>query len=145
MKKHIVPALLVALFVAGCGETKAPESTQHQDTKTKQSLVSGPDSKQTLTLADGTVLNFNGKLIRETVSKKEEGDFQRYIFELPQESMAVEGEIFAALAKSGYARIVKNSDKDVYSVHYKKKGQAPIGATYTNVEKSTQLMLLWKI
>lgn len=145
MKKQIIPTLLFSLFVAGCGETKAPETTQLQAAKTKQSLVSGPDSKQTLTFADGTVLNFNGKLIRETVSKKEEGDFQRYIFELPQESMAVEGEIFAALAKSGYARIVKNSDQDVYSVHYKKKGQPPIGATYTNVEKSTQLMLLWKI
>ncbi len=64
--------------------------------------------------------------------------------------MAVEGSVFATLAKSGYQRKVRNEDEKTYVVSYFKKGFENIYMTYERVplnrgmEPFTRLKIVWK-
>lgn len=151
MKKNLISAALISLALVGCGDSK--EQTPVSTTATPaNSIVSSSDGSHMLTLKDGAKISVSGKLVRNVTFTNESGTFQRYIFDVDEKAMALEGTLFANMAKSGYNRKIKTDSPEVYAVHYQKKGFPSVGATYTNLEgnqsdgtSKTRLMLLWKI
>ncbi len=143
MKKILV---LCALFViAGCDADKQCS---------KQVVVPSEGvnylSKNAIYLPDGAGIEFSGRLRSYELVENDKGAFDRYVFEFSEDTMAVEGSVFATLAKSGYQRKVRNEDEKTYVVSYFKKGFENIYMTYERVplnrgmEPFTRLKIVWK-
>ncbi|PRN05730.1 hypothetical protein A0O30_06705 [Pseudomonas sp. LLC-1] len=151
MKKNLISAVLISATLVGCGDSKEQPSAS-TTAAPASSIVSSSDGSHQLTLKDGAKISVNGKLVRNVTFTNESGTFQRYIFDVDEKTMSIEGTLFADMAKSGYNRVIKTDSPEVYAVHYQKKGFPSVGATYTSLEtkqpdenSKTRLMLLWKI
>ncbi|MBB4865104.1 hypothetical protein HNP46_003980 [Pseudomonas nitritireducens] len=151
MKRNVLLACFALLALSGCDEA-VKEKPQAQAVSEVPSLSTSDDGQQVVTFKDGASITLKGKLIRNVVFSNDSGKFQRYIFELDEQSMAIEGRVFATIVKAGYQRKVKTSNADTYAVHYQKRGYPAVGATYANLEggkgdaaAKTRLTLLWRI
>ncbi|WP_404397776.1 hypothetical protein LG309_08295 [Stutzerimonas chloritidismutans] len=142
MKK--VLALCAVALLAGCDE-----GTQ-QNSASVPPVTSNYFHKNTIYFPDGAGLQFSGKLRRYELVENEKGLFDRYTFEFSEDMMAIEGAVFATLAKSGYQRKVRREDDRLYVVNYIKKGFAPVSMTYERmpakkkVQAFTRLRVVWK-
>ncbi|WP_226686996.1 hypothetical protein [Stutzerimonas stutzeri] len=141
--KYILALCLVALLAACDAGTT-------QSNVTVPPLTTSYFYKDTIYFPDGAGFQFNGKLRRYEFLENEKGQFDRYTFEFPEDMMAVEGAVFATLAKSGYQRKVRRENDKVFVVNYSKKGFSPVSMTYerlptTKQKKAfTRLKIIWK-
>ncbi len=142
MKK--VLALCAVALLAGC------DAGTQQNNATVPSVTANYLYKNTIYFPDGAGLQFNGKLRRYELVENEKGQFDRYTFEFSEDMMAVEGGVFATLAKSGYQRKVRRESDKIFIVNYIKKGFAPVSMTYERVPAKkevngfTRLRVVWK-
>jgi len=134
----------VALF-AGCDG-----STQQNNSPTASRVTASYFSKNAIYLPDGAGIQFNGKLRSYALVENDKGKFDRYAFEFSEDIMAIEGAVFATLAKSGYQRKVRREDEKIYVVNYLKKGFPTITMSFERVPANkgmqtfTRLKVLWK-
>lgn len=142
LKKYILFFVIVVL--AGCGEKKVDQ------VKPPSVATARHFYKNSIYLPDGAGLQFSGKLRRYELIENEKGQFDRYTFEFSEDIMAIEGAVFATLAKSGYQRKVRREDDRLYVVNYIKKGFAPVSMTYERmpakkkVQAFTRVRVAWK-
>lgn len=141
--KYILALCVVALLAACDAGTK-------QSNATVPPVTASYFYKNTIYFPDGAGLQFNGKLRRYELVENEKGQFDRYTFEFAEDMMAVEGAVFATLAKSGYQRKVRRENDKIFVVNYNKKGFAPVSMTYERVPANkgikalTRLRVVWK-
>lgn len=143
LKKTLM--LFMVAMLAGCDDAPARrEGAAIPDVAVSQFY------KDRIYLPDGAGLQMAGKLKRYELVENDKGSFDRYTFEFSQDSMAVEGAVFASLAKSNYQRKVRREDARLFVVNYVKKGFPPVSMTYErapeNKEKTalTRLKIVWK-
>lgn len=142
MKKIL--ALCAVALLAGC------DASTQQNSASVPPLTTSYFYKNTIYFPDGAGLQFNGKLRRYEFVENEKGQFDRYTFEFPEDMMAVEGAVFATLAKSGYQRKVRRENDKVFVVNYSKKGFSPVSMTYERLPTTketkafTRLKVIWK-
>jgi len=138
-------AVFWVLLFAGCDA-----DSQKNDFSSALPVAANYFSKSTIYFPDGAGLQFSGKLRRYELVENEKGLFDRYTFEFSEDMMAIEGAVFATLAKSGYQRKVRREDDRLYVVNYIKKGFAPVSMTYERmpakkkVQAFTRLRVVWK-
>lgn len=107
-------------------------------------------SKSAIYLPDGTGIQFSGKMRRYELVENDKGKFDRYTFEFTEDIMAIEGGVFATLAKSGYQRKIRRENEKTFVVNYVKKGFAPVSVTFERIpankgaEAFTRLRVVWK-
>lgn len=142
MKK--VLALCAVALLAGC------DANTQQNSASVPPVASNYFHKNAIYFPDGVGLQFSGKLRRYELVENEKGKFDRYTFEFPEDMMAIEGAVFATLAKSGYQRKVRREDDRLYVVNYIKKGLPSVSMTYervpakNKVQAFTRLRVVWK-
>lgn len=143
MKK--VLSLFVVALLAGC-DVGALQNSTH----TAPPVAASYFSKNSVYLPDGVGIQFNGKLRNYALIESEKGGYDRYVFEFSEDIMAVEGAVFATLAKSGYQRKVRREDAESFVVDYNKKGFETVMMVYERVSANkdakpfTQLKVVWK-
>lgn len=137
-------ALCTVAFLAGC------DAGTNQHNVTVPPVTTSQFYRDTIYFPDGAGLQFSGKLRRYELVENKKGSFDRYTFEFAQDTMAIEGAVFATLAKSNYQRKVRREDDRLFVVNYIKKGFAPVSMTYERlpakkgVEGLTRLRVIWK-
>lgn len=142
MKK--VLAFCAVALLSGC------DSGTEQSSATVPPVAASYFHKNTIYFPDGVGIQFDGKLRRYELVENEKGRFDRYTFEFPEDMMAIEGAVFATLAKSGYQRKVRREDDRLYVVNYIKKGMPSVSMTYewvpakNKVQAFTRLRVVWK-
>lgn len=146
MFKHIL-LLCALLSLIGCRED-AVEHTQGVST-VQQSPIQNILHKNAIYLPDGQDLQVTGQLRRYELQSTEKGLYERYVFESPDALMAVEGHIYALLAKQGYARNVRQEKPGLFEVRYFKRNTEPLSITYESLDSSstefkTRLKIKWK-
>lgn len=106
--------------------------------------------KNAIYLPDGFGLEFSGWLRNYSLISNEKGNFDRYIFEFPDELMAIEGALYAVISKQGYVRRISKEQPGLFVVDYVKKGFSPISMSYEALQPSadsrarTRLRVSWK-
>jgi hypothetical protein len=123
--------LCVAALLVGCdtgdSQNGAPKALP---------VVANYFAKNAIYFPDGTGIQFSGKLRSYVLVEGEKGKFDRYIFEFSEDIMAIEGAVYATLAKSGYQRKVRREDGGHFVVDYTKKDSAPVTMIYERVSAS---------
>lgn len=108
-------------------------------------------SKNSIYLSDGAAIEFSGEMRRYELVESDKGKFERYTFEFPEGIMAIEGAVFATLAKNGYQRKVRRDGEKIFVVDYYKKGFAPVTMAFERFPENkaadafTRLKISWKI
>lgn len=146
LKKILV--LCAVALLAGCdaGTEQNSASAEPQAAPVSANYF----AKDAIYLPDGAGLQFNGVLRRYEFIENDKGQHDRYTFEFSADTMAIEGGVFATLAKSGYQRKVRREDATIYVVHYVKKGFPTVSMTFERVPASngaeafTRLRIVWK-
>ncbi len=132
-------------FLVGCGGEK--------DLKASTAVPGGIPKylhKNAVYFPDGEGLEFSGTLRRYDLVSNEKGEFDRYTFEFAEDIMAVEGAVFAVLAKRGYHRKVRRDSEGLFVVNYLRKGFSPVSMNYERVPKKdgveafTRVRVVWK-
>ncbi|WP_338799466.1 hypothetical protein V9K81_07060 [Pseudomonas monteilii] len=145
LKKTLLACVLVAL--AGC-DNESAKSAQAPATQEKvavQSIL----HKDAIYLPNGENLGVDGKLRSYDLLSNDQGHFDRYVVESSKEMMSLEGNIYATLAKQGYARNVKDEKPGLYVVRYTKRGAPTISMSYESATNSTTdfktlMKITWK-
>ncbi len=141
--KHFI-VVLSAVFLMSC-ESDVNECVEAIKVEAGNHLY-----KNAIYFPGGFGVEFSGVLRNYTLVSSNKGNFDRYVFEFSEDMMAVEGAVFATLAKNGYQRKVKREDDRHFVVSYIKKGFAPIAMTYERVpaqkqtEALTRLKITWQ-
>jgi len=142
MRKCLI--VCAAIFMVGC-DSGIEESPRVQSAQTVKYF-----HKNTIYFPGGDGIEFSGILRNYTLISSDNGSFDRYVFEFSEDMMAVEGAVFATLAKGGYQRKVRREDDKLFVVNYIKKGFAPVSMTYeripakADVQAFTRLKVTWK-
>lgn len=146
MFKH---TLLLCAFISltACSDDAA-EHTQRAPTG-QQSPVQNILHKNAIYLPSGQDLQVSGQLRRYELQTTDKGLYDRYVFESPDDLMALEGQIYATLAKRGYTRNVRNEKPGLFEVRYVKRNTEPVVMTYETLDNSevafkTRLKIKWK-
>jgi hypothetical protein len=145
--KKVLVSCAVALLL-GC-DTGSPEGNAATAPKGTP-VTANYFSTSAIYLPDGAGIQFNGKMRRYDLVENEKGTFDRYTFEFAEDMMAVEGAVFATLAKSGYQRKVRRENEKTFVVNYVRKGFAPVSMTFERVSSGketkvlTRLRVVWK-
>ncbi|WP_447742082.1 hypothetical protein [Pseudomonas laurentiana] len=141
--------LLLCAFISltACSDGVA-EHTQRAPTG-QQSPVQNILHKNAIYLPSGQDLQVSGQLRRYELQTTDKGLYDRYVFESPDDLMALEGQIYATLAKRGYTRNVRNEKPGLFEVRYVKRNTEPVVMTYETLDNSesafkTRLKIKWK-
>lgn len=145
-RKTLLLCALVSLTACNDG---APETTA-SGSAGQQPQVQNILHKNAIYLPDGQNLQVAGQLRRYELQTTEKGLYDRYVFESPDGLMALEGHIYAVLAKRGYTRNVRNEKPGLFEVRYVKRNAEPVVMTYETLADSdaaafkTRLKIKWK-
>lgn len=140
--------MLCALaMLAGCGEGSG--SADQRPASTPQASQQGVLHKNAIHLPSGENLDVAGRLRSYNLLSNEQGDFDRYVFESPEDLMALEGQIYSTLAKRGYVRKIKSETPGLFVVRYAKRNAPSIMISYETrqngtAEFKTQMKINWK-
>lgn len=142
-----------ALLLAACNDEASTSSEPQQASEPERVVeTQAPKPKEVeIYFADGTGVAFDGKVLREERLVNANGNFQRYVLQVPARLMALEAATFDVLVRAGYMRQVRKEEPPMFSVSYSKKGSPGILATYRELKPGkdgkprTQLVLTWRI
>ena len=143
MKKTLLLSAMV--IFSGCDV-----NTHANDPSTVSPVKASYLSKNAIYFPGGTGIQFSGRLRSYEFVENDKGMFDRYIFEFSEDTMAVEGSVFAILAKSGYQRKIREENETAFVVNYVKEGSETVYMTYErvpadgNVAAFTRLRIVWK-
>lgn len=142
-KALVLGALLV---LGGCNEVPREKIESSAPQASRVQYL----HKNAIYLPDGFGLEFSGWLRNYSLISNEKGNFDRYIFEFPDELMAIEGALYAVISKQGYVRRISKEQPGLFVVDYVKKGFSPISMSYEALQPSadsrarTRLRVSWK-
>ncbi len=140
-------AVFVVASLAACSDSP---SENIETSAVKQAAAAQHLQKNAVYLPDSKSLEIPGWLRSYDLLSNEKGEFDRYVFESSQEIMAVEGTVYASLAKLGYTRKIRKEQPGLFVVNYVKKGAIPVTFSYETlkpdaaIKAKTRFRVSWK-
>lgn len=132
--RKIALALCSAFILSACQDSSTGSGGTSDDTAVKPAASL---SLNAITLNDGNMLTFDGRIVRYDLRRNDRGSFDRYTVESPVSHVELERALFWELSARGYERRERRKESDRYVVNYVLKGQpdATLTADYSRVDE----------